>query len=67
MKTYTKAGIKYQIVERNDLSQIISVNGTLYTIEFLPRPCANEADLYAVFHKGIRYANFKQFIVAIAG
>jgi hypothetical protein len=67
MKIYTSAGIQYQIVEGHDLGQIVSVNGTLYTIEFMARPCANASDLYAVFHKGIRYANMKKFLQAIAG
>ena len=65
----TRAGIKFEIVKEwndTDNNKTIKVNGELYTIEYLPRPCFNEADLRAVFYKGIRYANIKKFLQAIS-
>jgi hypothetical protein len=48
------------------LEQVIEVNGIAYTLKYLPRPCSNEKDLFAVFHDGVRFPSLAKFLKSVS-
>jgi hypothetical protein len=70
MRTRTKAGIKFDVVQEwtdETNYQIIRVNNAEYRLDYIPRNlCRNYADLSITIVNGIRYLNLKQALIAIS-
>ena len=47
------------------LTQVIEVKGISYEVNYLPRPCKNERDVFAVFHNGVRFSTFAKFLKSV--
>jgi len=69
MKTIKHCKKQYEVIipyTDASLIQVIRVNEKDYKLEYLPRPCKNYAELFSVYHNGVRFSTLAKFLKSVS-